>query len=173
MSRRHARRLQAGRQDAARHEGKDDMSLSETELDQKIGEFTTKIKELVGVMADSRESDKARWEAADTERERLAGELDGLKETRDVEVRKARTEKAVADMERMLAGTRSPSKASLIGQGGRTASSEYEAGQFLTALFEARNQDFSTQQHGKASLAAMGSRTIERGSAGVLELGPD
>jgi HK97 family phage major capsid protein len=149
------------------------MSLSETELDQKIGEFTTKIKELVGVMADSRESDKARWEAADTERERLAGELDGLKEARDIEVRKARTEKAVADMERMLAGTRSPSKASLIGQGGRTASSEYEAGQFLTALFEARNQDFSTQQQGKARLAAMGSRTIERGSSGVLELGPD
>jgi HK97 family phage major capsid protein len=147
------------------------VSLSETELDQKIGEFTSKIKELVGVMADSRESDKARWEAADTERERLAGELNEFKEARDVEVRKVRTEKAVADMERMLAGTRSPSKASLVGQGGRTASG-YEPGQFLTALFEARNQDYSTQQQGKANLATMGSRTMSRGSSGVLELGP-
>jgi len=146
------------------------VSLSVTELDDKIGQFTTKIQELVGVMSDARDSDKARWDAADTERVRITGELDSLKETRDVEARKERTEKAVADMERMLAGTRSPSKASFVGQGGRTASSEYEAGQFLTALFEARNQDYNTQQHGKASLAAMGVHTSERGSAGVIEL---
>ena len=148
------------------------MTMTVTELDEKIGEFTTKIQELVGVMGESRESDKARWTTADAERVRVAGELETLKEVRESEVRREATEKAVADMERLLSTTRSPSKASLVGLGGRT-SAEYEPGSFLRGVFESRNQDYGTQQAGKAALAALGVRVAAGPGMGSIELGAD
>jgi HK97 family phage major capsid protein len=146
--------------------------MSVTELDEKIGQFTTKIQELVGVMGESRESDKARWGAADTERVRVAGELEALKEVRESEVRREATEKAVADMEHLLSTTRSPSKASLVGLGGRSTA-EYEPGSFLRGVFESRNQDYGTQLAGKAALAAMGARVAQGPGMGSIELGQD
>src|ERR1035437_2050816 len=146
--------------------------MTVTELDENIGEFTTKIQELVGVMGESRESDKARWTTADTERIRVAGELEALKEVREGEIRREKTEKAVADMEHLLSTTRSPSKASLVGLGGRS-NSEYEPGSFLRGVFESRNLDYGTQLAGKAALAALGARIAAGPGMGSIELGQD
>jgi HK97 family phage major capsid protein len=149
------------------------VSLTVTELDEQIGKFTTKIQELVGVMGESRESDKARWTAADTERVRVAGELETLKEVRESEVRRESTEKAVADMRALLADTRSASKATLIGAMGGPTNHDYESGSFLRAVFESRNQDYATQLAGKASLAALGVRVAAGPGMGSIELGQD
>jgi HK97 family phage major capsid protein len=147
--------------------------MTVTELDGKIGEFTTKIQELVGVMGESRESDKARWTAADTERVRVSGELETLKEVRESEGRREATEKAVADMKALLADTRSPSKASLVGIMGGRSTQDYEPGSFLRGVFESRNQDYGTQIAGKAALAALGARIAAGPGMGSIELGQD
>jgi HK97 family phage major capsid protein len=146
--------------------------VNETELNEKIAELTTKIKELVAVMGESAQTDKARWETADAERARMAGELEALQAEKAAEDRRKATEKAVADMEHLLSTTRSPSKASLVGLGGRT-SAEYEPGSFLRGVFESRNQDYGTQQAGKAALAALGVRVAVGPGMGSIELGQD
>ena len=50
--------------------------MNETELNEKIVELTTGIKGLVAVMGETSQTDKARWDAADAERVRMAGELE-------------------------------------------------------------------------------------------------
>lgn len=148
------------------------MSLSVTELDDKIGQLTTNIAEAVGIMQESEKTDKARWETADAERLRVAGELEALKGEREEAARRETTEKAVADMNSFLASTRSPSKASL-GGGGRSPSGEYEPGSYLRSIFQARNQDYNEQTAGKAALAAMGARQYTPMTNGVLNIGDD
>lgn len=147
--------------------------MTATELDEKIGQFTAKIQELVGVMGESHASDKARWTAADNERVRIAGEVETLKEVRDAEVRRESTEKAVADLRALLADTRSPSKASLVGIMGGRSNQEYEPGSFLRGVFESRNQDYGTQVAGKAALAALGTRIAQGPGMGSIELSED
>lgn len=146
--------------------------MNVTELDDQIGKFAVKITELVGVMQESQSSDKARWDTADAERVRIAGELETLKTARDGELRREATEKAVADMNSFLATTRTASKAALQG-GGRSVEGGYEPGSYLTAIFQSRCQDYSEQQAGKAALAAMGARQYQPLSNGVLEVGDD
>lgn len=145
--------------------------MNVTELDEKIGQLTTKIVELVGIQQESVATDKARWDAADSERVRVAGELETLKQEREAEQRRETTEKAVAEMNAYLASTRSPSKAHLAG-GGRSVEG-YEPGSFLRSVFQARSQDYNEQQSGKAQLAQMGARTFQPVVNGVLNIGDD
>ena len=144
--------------------------LTVTELDEKIGQLTTKIVEMVGVMQESQASDKARWDTADTERTRLAGELETLKEVREGEVRREKTEKAMADMTAFMSTVRTPSKAGLAGNG-RSAPAEDEG--FLKAIFESHNVDYAVQQAGKAKVAELHLQRFERGAARIIDIDDD
>jgi HK97 family phage major capsid protein len=55
--------------------------------------------------------------------------------------------------------TRAPSKAAMIGQGGRSVTADI--GGFFTAIANARNADATCQASGKAQLEYMGSRWVE------------
>ena len=142
-----------------------------TELDEKIGQLTHDITEMVGVMQESAKTDKARWDTADAERTRLAGELEALKEAREAEVRREKSEKAQAELEKFLSTVRTPSKASLAG-GGRSEPS-HQPGDFLKAIFESHNVDFAVQQAGKALVAELGLQRYEAPRSQIIELDAD
>ena len=148
------------------------MTMTMVELDEKIGQLTHSITEMVGVMQETATSDKARWGNADAERDRLAGELESLKEQRESEVRREKTEKAAADMEHFLSTVRTPSKAALAGNG-RMIDAAYQDGDFITAIFEAKSSDFAVQQAGKAKVAEMGLRQYEAARGRILEIDAD
>lgn len=65
-----------------------------------------------------------------------------------------------AKLRMALANTRSPSKAALIGQGGRSVS-ESSGGEWIRAVFMANSRDAREQSEGKAALEAMGSVFME------------
>jgi HK97 family phage major capsid protein len=69
------------------------------------------------------------------------------------------------------ANFRAPSKASSIGYGRSPWASDDTEGAFISALFDARSQDFDTQREGKAALEALGSHYSEGNPASKATLG--
>jgi HK97 family phage major capsid protein len=67
----------------------------------------------------------------------------------------------------MAAATRTPSKASLVGQGGRSVTAP-DIGGFFRAVADARSPDAAQQASGKAQLEYMGSRWVEPDAKATL-----
>lgn len=131
--------------------------------DPAIDALTVQLRDTVRIMQESANTDKARWDTADAERLRLAGELSTLTAEHDAKVRRESTDKALADMNSFLATVRTPSKSSLSGGGniqlqeGR-GDMRSSLGEFLGAVAAAQGKDAERQAWGKARIKELGSR---------------
>lgn len=126
-----------------------------TENQESFDELTTKLREAVRVMEESKDTDSARWAKADAERVSLAEQLQTIKERLEVEERDAATAKAVSDMNAFLADQRTASKADIIGTGPDPRSREAE----MFFVNVAKASDYRNpwnQAEGKAALESMG-----------------
>lgn len=134
--------------------------------DSAIDALTQRLREVVGVMESSANTDKARWDAADAERLKIAGDLQTLVTERDNKARADATEKATADMNSFLAGVRTPSKAALAGGGNLLeghGDMRTSLGEFLGAVAAAQGKDAERQAWGKAKIKELGSRLSSAG----------
>lgn len=134
------------------------MSELEVGLADQIGAMSERLSKAVEIMKESKDTDGARWAAADKERAETAAKLDALVEEKAKAERDSATIEAIAEHDeqiKRLMATREPSKAWLVGQGGQSNPGA-EPGAFLTAIRNARSVDFKEQEAGKATLAAMG-----------------
>ena len=125
-----------------------------TENQATFEELTTKLREAVRVMEESKDSDSARWAKADAERVAIAEELQSVKDKLDAEEREKATAKATADMNAFLAEQRSASKASQIGPGFAPSGVDEE----LFFVNVAKASDYRNpwnQAEGKAALERM------------------
>jgi HK97 family phage major capsid protein len=135
----------------------------EVSLADQIGELSTRLGKAVEIMKESKDSDGARWKAADDERQKLAEQINELVEEKAKAERDKATLDAIAEHDeqiKSLLATREPSKAWQIGQPTTTGA---EPGAFITAIRNSRSVDFKEQEAGKAALASMG----------VVEANPD
>ncbi len=129
-----------------------------TEYAGRIDSLTAQLKAAVDVMGEAKDTDAARWQKADEERQALAAQIGGLVERQAVAEREAATAKAVTDMQDFLQTVRAPSKAAAIGgntpvQSGRQKSQQ---GRFLLGVALARSNDADEQAAGKAMLSEVG-----------------
>src|SRR5688500_14318742 len=128
-----------------------------TENQESCERLTQQMRDAVKAMEESAESDKDKWVAAKADTDRIAGELETIKEALDREQRVKETADAVANMNAFLAEQRTASKASLIGSPQEPANRDAEM--FFVNVAKASNsRDPWQQAEGKAALEAMGVR---------------
>jgi HK97 family phage major capsid protein len=134
------------------------VSELEVGLADQIGALTERLGKAVEIMKESKESDGARWAAADKEREETAKALDELVEAKAKADRETATAQVIAEHEeriKTLMATREPSKAWLVGNQSSTPEG-VAPGAFITAIRNSRSVDYKEQEAGKAALASMG-----------------
>lgn len=127
-----------------------------TELTDQLGTLTKRIDAALGVMAEAKATDTARWQTADEERKAAALELGAVKAKIEAAEREKATDEALAEWNALKASTRAPSKASLLGPG-NASQSGYTAGDFITAVINSHSNDPEAFGAAKATLASMGS----------------
>lgn len=142
---------------------------SVTELTDKLGQATARIDAAVKVMEESKATDQARWETADTERKAAATELGEIKEKIAKAEREQATDAALEEWKALKASTHAPSKAALVGPG--RAAQGYEAGSFLTAVINSHSRDPEAFAAAKATLASLGSGYMEKPAESKATLG--
>lgn len=126
-----------------------------TENQESFEELTQKLREAVQVMEESKESDRDKWVAAKADTDRIAGELETLKEAINKETREKETAEAVSNMNAFLAEQRTASKASLIGSPAEPRNRDAEL--FFVNVAKASNsRNPWAQAEGKAALESMG-----------------
>src|SRR5688500_7863497 len=126
-----------------------------TENQESCERLTQQMRDAVKAMEESAESDKDKWVAAKADTDRIAGELETIKEALDREQRVKETADAVANMNAFLAEQRTASKASLIGSPQEPANRDAEL--FFVNVAKASNsRNPWAQAEGKAALEAMG-----------------
>ncbi len=133
------------------------MSELENQLADQIGALSERLGKAVEIMKESKETDGARWAAADEERKEVAAKIDQLVEEKAKAARESATAQVIAEHDeqlKRLMATREPSKAWLVGSG--ASSTGAEPGAFITAIRNSRSVDYKEQEAGKATLAAMG-----------------
>ena len=131
--------------------------MNETEIADQIGKLSERLGKAVEVMQESKESDGARWKAADDERKEIAAQIQELVDDKAKAARESAMGQVLAEHEALKASlltTREPSKAWLVGNG--TTTQGAQPGAFLTAIRNARSVDYKEQEAGKAALASWG-----------------
>jgi len=127
---------------------------------ENVAALTAKLEEAVSIMAESKESDGARWTEANKARTEHGEAIQKLVEAHDLAEREAATTKAQADLQDFLASVRNPSKAAAIGGNGiidgSPGQAAGQAGDFLLNVYLARSVDAEDQRRGKQGLKAMG-----------------
>lgn len=126
-------------------------------------QLVSKLGELVAVMEDSKDTDSARWQKANEERESISARLQVLEEERQKEEHDKATQKAIADLQAWQASMRAPSKASAIGGALAGGSGAYDQGAFIGSLFAMKdalkNGDVVAAQKARADLDAISEHT--------------
>lgn len=131
-------------------------------MTEQMSALTAKLKATIGTMEEAKETDGARWQAADDERQRIAKDLTDLSERIEARERAEATVKAAADVEAFLRTVRTPSAKAAIGGGGGGGA---VPGDFLMGVWLAGSTDADVQRQGKALLEA--GAHLRQVSAGV------
>jgi len=134
------------------------------DLGRQVEALTTQLKATLDVMEESKATDSARWDTANTERVRLGTEIGELKERFASQDRLEQTQAAADEVKALLEQIRTPSLSGAVGRGRYILSDAkpYKAGDFIRAVFQAGSRDAGEQTLGKASMVELG---IEREDA--------
>jgi HK97 family phage major capsid protein len=129
--------------------------MGDNDLESRASEALAKLSEAVDVMDKSKAEQTDRYITAKAEQERIAADLNVLMAEKQQKDRDEETAKAKAELDDLIRGIRSTSKAHLLGSPGGSHESP-QMGSFLKAVYLAKSSDYAQQTAAKALLGELG-----------------